>query len=125
MAATEAPRSPVKTAVEPRRWWSATSSGGTSAPDGLPLVERSTRRVRKPASLRMSRRKRSSSPLVSSVPATITTGAPPAPSGRNGARGLVGSTSESWPAELVRAAASIRAAGTGCDQRVGTTGLDM
>ena len=43
--ATDAPRSPVKTPVEPRGWCSATSSGGTSAPEGLPLVDRSTSRV--------------------------------------------------------------------------------
>ena len=49
-------------------------AGVTSAADGLPLVERSTSRARRPFSLRRSRMKRSSSPLVSSVPATRTTG---------------------------------------------------
>ncbi len=54
MAATAGPRSPVKRPAEPRGWLSAISIGGTSAPDGLPLVERSTRRVRRPLPFRMS-----------------------------------------------------------------------
>ena len=84
MAATDVPRSPVKRPAAPRGWLSATSIGGTSAPEGLPLVERSTRRVRRPASLRRSRIKRSSSPLVSSVPATTTKGSLAAVDDRGG-----------------------------------------
>jgi len=98
--------------------------GGTSAPEGLPLVERSTRRVRRPASFRISRSRRNSSPLVSSVPATTTKGSLPAvdrePVVRSGS-----SARRRVAAEAVRACASIWAAGTGCDQRVGGFGLEM
>ena len=104
---------------------SAISWAETSLAAGLPLVETSTSRVRRPLPAMMSRMKRSSSPLVSSVPTTSTTGGPlrgaatgvaPAP------RGLV---ERSTPAESVRAAASMRAIGTGCDQRVGGVGLEI
>ena len=48
MAATEAPRSPLKTAAEPFGCIAATWFGVTSARDGLPEVERSTVRVGTP-----------------------------------------------------------------------------
>ena len=124
MAATDVPRSPVKRPAAPRGWLSATSMGGTSAPDGLPLVERSTRRVRRPASLRMSRMRRSSSPLVSSVPATTTKGSLPAVDCAEVPR-CGRSATRRTAAELVRACASICATGTGCDQRVGSLGFDI
>ncbi len=69
--------------------------------------------------------KRSSSPLVSSVPATITTGGPLAASGLISARRVAASSSETTLAALVRAAASILATDTGCDQRVGSVGFDI
>ena len=48
IAATEAPRSPLKTAAEPFGCIAATCPGVTSARDGLPEVERSTVRVGTP-----------------------------------------------------------------------------
>ena len=69
--------------------------------------------------------KRSSSPLVSSVPATATNGssrpldaAPDLAVGR-GDRG-----GDGHARQLVRAAASIRAAATPAHQRVGSAGFD-
>ena len=124
IAATEVPRSPVKRPDAPRGWCSATSIGGTSAPEGLPLVDRSTRRVRRPASFRISRISRSSSPLVSSVPATTTTGSLAAVEAEAAPRCGISATRRT-AAEAVRACASIWAAGTGCDQRVGSFGFDM
>ncbi len=64
--------------------------------------------------------KRSSVPLVSSVPTTSTTGEPAARAGRGSA---IASTL-AGPAEAMRAFASIRALGTGCDHRVGGVGLE-
>jgi hypothetical protein len=69
---------------------------------------------------------RSSSPLVSRVPATITKGSPtsglvsgPGPETRRlSAAARAGR-------EIVLACASMRDAGTGCDQRVGTAGFEM
>ena len=57
--------------------------------------------------------KRSSSPLVSSVPATITTGGPLAASGLMSARRVDASSSDTTLAALVRAADSILASGCG------------
>ena len=48
----------------------ATSRGGTLAGDGWPLVARSTVTTRRPSFSRHWRRKKSSRPLVSKVPAT-------------------------------------------------------
>ena len=124
IAATEAPRSPLNTPDDPRGWLSAISSGATSAAECLPEVERSTRRVRTSFCFSRSRMKRSSSPLVSSVPATITTGWPLAASGLISARRLAAASSATTLGVLVRAAASILATGTGCDQRVGSVGFD-
>ena len=76
MAATDAPRSRLNTAEPPRPWLSAISCAVTSQVAGLPLVDTSTSRVRKPLATMRSRMKRSSTPFVSSVPATMTTGGP-------------------------------------------------
>ena len=76
IAVTEAPRSAPNTLDPPRPWFSAISCAETSQAEALPLVETSTRRVRRPLSAMMSRMKRSSAPLVSSVPTTSTTGGP-------------------------------------------------
>ncbi len=67
---------------------------------------------------------RSSSPFVSSVPATSTTGGPLAASGRISARRPAASSIDTMLAALVRAVASILATGTGCDQRVGSVGFE-
>lgn len=117
IAATEAPRSPVNTPGAPRGCQAATSWGGTSAPEGLPEVERSTSRTVSPWSLRMPRMKRSSAPLVSSVPATSTTERPAPESGRGAGSGR-GAT------VTVRAACSITCTGTARDQRVGGMGFE-
>ncbi len=118
IAATDAPRSPVKTPAAPRGCQAAISVGGTSAPEGLPEVERSTRRTGSPCSFRMSRTNLSSAPLVSRVPATSTTGRPVAVSGR-----ACGS-SRRRASVTVRAFRSSTRTGTGCDQRVGVCGFD-
>ncbi len=123
MAATDAPRSPVNTPAAPRGWNAAMRCGGTSAPDGTPLVERSTRRVRSPASRRMSRMNRSSAPFVSSVPTTSTAGSPPAGSERASGRAAPWSAARDSRLATVRAAAMMDATGAGCDQRVGGAGL--
>ena len=68
----------------------------------------------------------SSWPLVSSVPATSTTGSPVADKGRSETCSAGRPTVlTDMPADMVRAAASIRATATGCDQRVGSWRLDM
>jgi len=69
--------------------------------------------------------KRSSSPLVSSVPATITGATPPRWIGRISTAGAISVAVGSGVAVRVRAADSICAAGTGCDQRVGRIGLAL
>jgi hypothetical protein len=69
ISVTAEPRSPVNTARSPPGWWRATSRGGTEAGDGAPEVERSTVTVRRPSFSRQLRRKPSSRPLVSKVPA--------------------------------------------------------
>ena len=76
IAVTEAPRSEPNTALPPRGWLSAISWAETSQDESLPLVETSTSRVRNPLPATMSRMNLSSSPLVSSVPATRTVGGP-------------------------------------------------
>src|SRR5688572_6878536 len=70
IAVTERPRSLVKTADSPSGWKRATSRGCTLAGDGLPDVARSTVTTRRPSFSRHWRRKNSSRPLVSKVPAT-------------------------------------------------------
>ena len=124
MAATEAPRSAPNTPDPPRPWFSAISCAGTSQVESLPLVETSTRRVRSPLSAIMSRIKRSSTPLVSSVPTTSTTGGPDVCWAASARVCLVALSSRVTPVDSVRAAASIRAIGTGCDHRVGKVGLE-
>ena len=121
IAATEAPRSRLKTAEPPRPWLSAISCAVTSHVAGLPLVDTSTRRVRNPLATMRSRMKRSSAPLVSSVPATMTTGGP---AGSATALGLGPASILPGPPEAMRAADSMRALGTGCDQRVGGVGFE-
>ena len=69
MAATDAPRSPLKTAVAPLGWNRATSAGPISAGEGFWLVLRSTVTVPSPSFSRQLRMKVSSRPLVSKVPA--------------------------------------------------------
>ena len=76
MAVTDAPRSAPNTLDPPRPWFRAISCAETSQVEALPLVETSTRRVRRPLFATMSRMKRNSAPLVSSVPTTSTTGGP-------------------------------------------------
>ena len=126
MAVTDAPRSAPNTPDPPRPWLSAISCAATSQVESLPLVETSTRRVRRPLPAMMSRMKRSSAPLVSSVPTISTTGGPEACGcGAVAPRPLPGLPAALTPVESVRAAASIRAIGTGCDQRVGSVGLEM
>jgi hypothetical protein len=124
IAVTAAPRSGPNTAEPPRPWLSAISCAETSQLACLPLVETSTSRVRRPLSVMMSRMKRSSAPLVSSVPTTRTTGGPDvcAVAGSRLRRAV--SSRRATCVESVRAAASIRAIGTGCDQRVGKVGLE-
>ena len=73
----------------------------------------------------MSRMKRSSAPLVSSVPTTSTTGGPEVWVVTGSRLRRATSSSRVTPVETVRAAASMRAIGTGCDQRVGSVGLEM
>ena len=65
--------------------------------------------------------KRSSTPLVSSVPATMTTGGP---EGSVTARGAGAASVRAELIEATRAVASMRAFGTGCDHRVGGVGLE-
>ena len=67
---TAEPRSPVNTARSPLGWCRATSRGWIMAGDGRPDVARSTVTVRTPSFSRQLRRKKSSRPLVSKVPAT-------------------------------------------------------
>ena len=69
--------------------------------------------------------KRSSGPLVSSVPTTRTAGGPLDKVDMGENRRREASSIRVKPVESVRAAASMRATGTGCDQRVGRTGLEM
>lgn len=125
IAVTAAPRSGPNTAEPPRPWFSAISWAETSQVACLPLVETSTSRVRRPASMMMSRMKRSSVPLVSSVPTTNTTGGPEvcAVTGSRLRRAV--SSRRATCVESVRAAASMRPIGTGCDHRVGGVGLEM
>ena len=118
------PRSPLKTAFGPPRKYAATWCGGTSAGDGPPEVERSTRITRTPAAAIWSRMKRSSAPLVSSVPATITGAAPARWIGRSSTAGAAPLVAGSGAAVCVRAAVSIWAMATGCDQRVGIVGFE-
>jgi hypothetical protein len=125
IAVIAAPRSPVKTALGPPRKYAATWCGGTSAGDGLPDVDRSTKSTRTPAVAIWSRMNRSSSPLVSSVPATMTGATPPRCMGRSSTAGAVATTAGSGATVRVRAAVSIWATGTGCDQRVGMFGLEI
>ena len=127
IAVTDAPRSEPNTLDPPRPWLSAISWAETSQVESLPLVDTSTSRVRKPCPAITSRMKRSSSPLVSSVPATRTTGGPDAPGTAVPAWRFcrAASSIRVTPVESVRAAASMRAMGAGCDQRVGSVGLEM
>ena len=69
IAATDRPRSPVKTSEEPRGCDAATTWGGTSADDVAPEVDRSTVFTATPSAISRSRMKPSSAPLVSNVPA--------------------------------------------------------
>ena len=123
IAAIAAPRSPVNTAFGPPRIMTAQYDAAARRP--ATARRRSRGRpgnTRTPAAAISSRIKRSSSPLVSSVPATMTGADPP--------RWI--ETVARLPARCrrrrlgaivrVRAAVSICAAGTGCDQRVGRSG---
>ena len=125
IALTDAPRSAPNTLDPPRPWFSAISCAVTSQEEACPLVETSTRRVRRPLLATMSRMKRNSAPLVSSVPTTSTTGGPELCIESGSRLCRAASSSRVTPIVTVRAAASMRAIGTGCDQRVGSTGLEM
>ena len=81
--------------------------------------------TRTPAAAIWSRKKRSSAPFVSSVPATITGATPPRCIGRSSTAGVTTLLTGSGAAVCVRAVPSICAAGTGCDQRVGGLGFDV
>ena len=125
IAATAAPRSPVNTPGRAARMDKRDLLRGDVGA-GMLAAGREIDQPHPQARRRIrSRMKRSSSPLVSSVPATRTTGSPDAPrSGRTVAlcahRGLARGA-------LVDGARRglDRATGTGCDQRVGSTGLEM
>ena len=65
--------------------------------------------------------KRSSVPLVSSVPTTRTTGGA---AGRVAGRASATASIRDGPAEAIRALDSIRALATGCDHRVGGVGFE-
>jgi hypothetical protein len=78
-------------------------------------------RVRKPLAAMRSRMKRSSTPFVSSVPATMTTGGP---AGSATALDIGPASILPGPADAMRAADSMRPLGTGCDQRVGGAGFE-
>jgi hypothetical protein len=67
----------------------------------------------------------SSSLLVSNVPTTSTVGGPELRAVNASRRGRAASSSLNTPVESVRAPASMRAIGTGCDQRVGGVGLEI
>jgi hypothetical protein len=125
IAVTAAPRSGANAAEPPRPWFKAISCAETSQVACLPLVETSTSRVRKPPSAMMSRMKRSSVPLVSSVPTTSTTGGPEASAVTGSRLRRAASSRRATCVESVRAAASMRAIGTGWDQRVGSVGFEM
>ena len=112
MAATDAPRSRPNTLDPPRPWFSATSCAVTSQVASLPLVETSTSLVLRPLPATMSRMKRSSGPLVSSVPTTRTVGGPDCVADV-GARRSTASSRRVAPTEAVRALDSILAFGTG------------
>src|SRR6185312_16979314 len=100
---------------------SAISCAVTSQVAGLPLVETSTRRVRRPLATIRSRMKRNSFPFVSSVPTTSTTGGLAAPAA---GRCLATAAILAGLTEAIRALDSIWALATGCDQRVGGAGLE-
>ena len=126
IAVTDAPRSAPNTLDPPRPWLSAISCAETSQVESLPLVDTSTSRVRKPCPAITSRMKRSSSPLVSSVPATRPRVADCALYRRAGLALLPGSVFDPRHAGRKRARrGSMRAMGAGCDQRVGSVGLEM
>jgi hypothetical protein len=63
--------------------------------------------------------------LVSSVPTTSTVGGPELRPANAPWRGRTASGSFNTPLERVRAPASMRAIGTGCDHRVGGYGFEM
>ncbi len=63
--------------------------------------------------------------MVSSVPTTSTVGGPELRAANASRRGRAASSSLNTPVESVRAPASMRAIGTGCDQRVGGVGLEV
>ena len=88
------------------------------------MVDRSTSFTGRPAALMMSAMKRSSSPLVSSVPATATNGSLRPPTLRPTLRSDAAIAAATGMRVRVCAAPSIRAAATSALQRVGSTGFD-